>query len=74
MAVMYNVLVRYNHTLRRSGGPGCVLQEKGMDWIIDYAPPCGALQSIGGEPVNAERGEGVLRVSMVTGLTIATWC
>ena len=70
---MYNVLVRYDHALRLSGGPGCVLQEKGLGWIIDYAPPRGALQPIGGEPLNAEGSERVFRVSMVADLTSATW-
>lgn len=73
MAVVYNVLVRYDHALRRSGRAGCVLQEEGLDWAIDCAPACDALQSIGGEPLNAEGSERVFRICMATDLTTADW-
>jgi hypothetical protein len=49
------------------------LQEKGLGWIIDYVPPRGALQQIGGEPLNAEGSERIFRISMVADLTSATW-
>jgi len=68
---MYNVLMRYDHALRSSSRPRCVLQEEGLERIICYASARGALQQIGGEPLNAEAGERVFRVSMIVGLTTA---
>ncbi len=73
MAVVYNVLVRYDHALRRSGRAGGVLQEEGLGRIIDYAPACDALQSIGGEPLNAKGSGRVFRIGLVTDLTTADW-
>ena len=49
------------------------MQEKSLGWIIDYAPPCGALQPIGGEPLDTEGSERVFRVTTVANLTLATW-
>ena len=63
MTVMYNVLVRDDYALRRSGRAGCVLQEEGLNWIIDCAAACDALQPIGGEPRNVEGSERVFRAA-----------
>ena len=71
MAVVYNVLVRYDHALRRCGRAGCVLQEEGLGWAVGCASASDALQSIGGEPLNAEGSERAFGVGMVAGLTTA---
>src|SRR5579859_2765380 len=73
MAVIDDVLVRYDDALRCTGRAGGVLQQEGLGRAIDYSSARDSLQAVGGEPLNAEGSQRVFRVGRVTRIVSARW-